>query len=61
LFNIAKDPCEYRNVADKYPQIVAAMWKKLTKITAKAVPARNRPHDPEANPARRGYVWGPWR
>ncbi|KAI3386373.1 hypothetical protein SNEBB_001233 [Seison nebaliae] len=50
LHNIATDPCEYRNIAKKYPRIVKWLVKKMEKISRTIVKRKNRPSDSKANP-----------
>ncbi|CAG0921257.1 unnamed protein product [Notodromas monacha] len=61
LFHVKEDPCEYHNLADFYPDILDSLWKRMMTIAATAVPARNQPHDPEANPAKHCYLWSTWQ
>ena len=60
LYNIVKDPCEYNNVADLYPDIVAGMMERITAYNATSVPPRNKPADPKGYPIHHGGVWMPW-
>ena len=60
LFNIVKDPCEYNNVADLYPDIVAGLMQRLAAYNATAVPPRNKPSDPQGYPIHHGGIWKPW-
>ncbi|CAE7724977.1 Arsb [Symbiodinium pilosum] len=41
LFNVASDPCEYRNVAKEHPKIVARLAERLAEYQKTAVPAVN--------------------
>ena len=61
LFNIEKDPCEYTNVADKEPDVLAYMFKMLARYEGGMVPPRNKPFDPLANPKYHGGVWTAWK
>ena len=39
LFNVASDPCEYNDLFDSHPEIVASLSKRLKELQATAVPA----------------------
>lgn len=60
LFNIAKDPCEYHNLADVYPNVVQELLKKIDEYRRIAVKPGNKPSDPRANPILNGGVWTNW-
>ncbi|XP_077994252.1 arylsulfatase J-like [Glandiceps talaboti] len=60
LFNIKNDPCEYNNVADKYPEILKDLLLRLDQYNMTAVPPWFPPNDPQANPNLHGGVWSPW-
>ncbi|XP_038049342.1 arylsulfatase I-like [Patiria miniata] len=60
LYNITHDPCEFYNIADWNQDIVDSMTKRLDEYKASMVPARNKPIDPNANPALHGGYWVPW-
>ncbi|CAG9762811.1 unnamed protein product [Ceutorhynchus assimilis] len=57
LFDIAKDPCEYINLADKYPNVVETLKLKLQQYNASAVPPGNLPLDPRGDPKHWNYVF----
>jgi hypothetical protein len=38
LFNITADPCEYTNLADQHPDVVAQVQERLAAFSATAVP-----------------------
>eukprot|EP00052_Salpingoeca_macrocollata_P014471 m.113785 g.113785 ORF g.113785 m.113785 type:complete len:504 (-) comp19329_c0_seq3:256-1767(-) len=38
LFNVTADPCEYHNVADQFPHVVAQLTQRLSEYQATAVP-----------------------
>lgn len=61
LFHIPTDPCEYKDVAATYPDVLALMKIKLRQYNATAVPPRNKPWDPTANPKYWGYAWTNWK
>ncbi|XP_071545951.1 arylsulfatase B isoform X6 [Panulirus ornatus] len=61
LFHIPTDPCEYKDVAATYPDVLALMKIKLRRYNATAVPPRNKPWDPTANPKYWGYAWTNWK
>lgn len=60
LFNIAKDPCEYNNVASKLPSVVKQLSKMIESYNRTAVKPGNMPPDPRSKPELNGYYWGPW-
>ncbi|XP_066257386.1 arylsulfatase J [Euwallacea similis] len=57
LFNVTEDPCEYKNIADRFPDIVKELQSVLQKYNATAVPPRNLPLDPRGNPKYWNYVF----
>ncbi|XP_077994395.1 arylsulfatase J-like [Glandiceps talaboti] len=61
LFDIDNDPCEYNNLANKYPDIVEGLLSRLQAYNATAVPPLNTDIDPEANPAKHNGAWVPWK
>ncbi|XP_020614372.1 AP2/ERF domain-containing protein PFD0985w-like [Orbicella faveolata] len=63
LFNIKKDPCEYRNLAHTHIDIVDQLLHKLIDYQKKASPVWFPERDPLANPSKNGTIgfWGPWR
>ena len=60
LFHIPSDPCEYNNIAELHPDIVAALVKKIQGYAMSAVKPVNKGKDPRANPANFNGVWTPW-
>ena len=61
LFNIEDDPCEYYNVAEKYPDVMKKLLSVLENYKKTMVPPRNKPLDKAADPNAHGGVWTPWR
>ena len=62
LFNIAKDPCEFQDVSELFPDIYDKMLKKLQNYRDTMVKARqNTSTDPDADPRKRNGVWLPWK
>lgn len=61
LFHIPTDPCEYSDLAATYPDVLTIMKVKLRQYNATAVPPRNKPWDPTANPKYWGYAWTNWK
>ena len=61
LFNIKEDPCEYYNLAEDAPDILQDLMERLAAQNATAVPPRNKPADPNADPANFGGVWSSWQ
>ena len=60
LFHIPSDPCEFNNVAARYPDTVQQLLKRLVEYNATMVPPNNKPLDPNGNPFKHGGVWQPW-
>ncbi|XP_013392220.1 arylsulfatase J-like isoform X1 [Lingula anatina] len=60
LYHIVKDPCEYNNIANENPQLVAKMLTRLREFNATAVPPRNKPQDLRGLPIFNNGAWGPW-
>ncbi|XP_078052451.1 arylsulfatase I isoform X2 [Augochlora pura] len=60
LFNIAKDPCEMVNLAEKRPLIMAILEKVIIKHRFTVVPPMNLDGDPKANPALWNNTWTSW-
>ena len=50
LFNIQEDPCEQNNLAATYPGLVDKLKEAVNVFKSTAVPPRNRPEDPRADP-----------
>ncbi|XP_020620378.1 arylsulfatase I-like isoform X2 [Orbicella faveolata] len=61
LFNIEDDPCEYYNVAEKYPDVLNKLLSVMEKYKKSMVPPRYKPKDEAADPNAHGGVWTPWR
>ena len=60
LFNIAKDPCEYYNIADDNQVIVNQMLDKLQDYNRTMIATGNKPEDPAGNPKYHNDTWVPW-
>ena len=60
LFDISKDPCEYNNIADEYPQMVEQLLERVKAYNATAVPFRGKPEDPKGLPLYHNGAWDPW-
>ena len=61
LFNIEDDPCEYYNVAEKYPDVMKKLPSVLENYKKSLVAPRNKLRDEAADPNAHGGVWTPWR
>ncbi|KAJ3658164.1 hypothetical protein Zmor_009922 [Zophobas morio] len=57
LFNVVEDPCERRNVAKEYPQILKNLQEILEKYDATAIPPGNLPLDPRGDPKYWNYTF----
>ena len=60
LFNIVEDPCEYNNLAHSHPEILERLTTVLEAYNATAVPPKNCPLDPKADPKLHDNVWTWW-
>ena len=60
LFNLAADPNERNNVADKYPAIVEQLKDRIEYYNSTHIPQINIPIDPKSYSAKFGGVWTPW-
>lgn len=61
LFNIKEDPCERINRASERPNIVLNMEQLIMKYRQTALPPRNVPRDPNADPAKWNNTWTNWQ
>ena len=61
LFNIEDDPCEYYNVAEKYPDVLKKLVSVMENYKKSMVPPRYKPKDKAADPNAHGGVWTPWQ
>ncbi|XP_018576345.1 arylsulfatase B [Anoplophora glabripennis] len=57
LFNILQDPCEIRNLAQEYPQILTNLENILTEYNKTAIPPGNLPLDLRGDPKYWNYVF----
>ena len=60
LFNLADDPNERNNVADKYPDMVMQLKERIEYYNSTHIPQIHLPIDPRSNPDNFGGVWTPW-
>lgn len=60
LFDILDDPCETKNLAKQFPEIVKRLEATLDYYSHVAQPSRKRPSDPRSDPANFGGVWTWW-
>lgn len=61
LFDIIKDPCEFNNLASKFPEKVLEMKQKVELFRTAALEPRNKPGDPNCDPALHGFIWTWWQ
>ncbi|VEN61333.1 unnamed protein product [Callosobruchus maculatus] len=61
LFDIEKDPCEMVNLAEDLPIIASDMQKIIERYRRTALPPRNVPRDPMADPKFWNNTWTNWR
>ncbi|KAJ8670681.1 hypothetical protein QAD02_001940 [Eretmocerus hayati] len=57
LINVVDDPCERRNLAAEYPDIVRQLEEELSKFNSTVVPPGNLPWDNKGNPALWNHTW----
>jgi hypothetical protein len=57
LFDVISDPCEENNLAEKYPNILKMLTKRLQEYNASAIPPGNEPIDERGNPKYFNYTW----
>ncbi|XP_046885355.1 arylsulfatase I [Hypomesus transpacificus] len=60
LFNVTADPYERSDLAEARPEVVKMLLTRLAEYNQTAVPPRNPPDDPMADPQLHGGVWTPW-
>uniref|UniRef100_A0A672RUU7 Arylsulfatase family member I n=1 Tax=Sinocyclocheilus grahami TaxID=75366 RepID=A0A672RUU7_SINGR len=60
LFNVADDPYERYDLAERRPDVVKQLLARLAFYNRTAVPVRYPLEDPRADPRRNGGAWGPW-
>lgn len=61
LFNIIKDPCERRNLADVYPKVLKNMLKRLSDHLNAAIPSRRTfVSDRNCDPNLHNGTWNSW-
>lgn len=53
------DPTEHFDIADKMPEVVDELKKKLAKYRESLVPANYPPPDPKSDPKYFGGNWSP--
>ncbi|KAJ8979205.1 hypothetical protein NQ317_016840 [Molorchus minor] len=61
LFNIAEDPCERINLLLENPDKVRELKEAIEEYRKTAVPPRNVPRDPNADPLRWNNTWTNWQ
>ncbi|XP_052862949.1 arylsulfatase B [Anopheles cruzii] len=57
LYDLEKDPCEYRNLADDYPHILQSLLARLADYNSTAIPPTNMKDDPRGDPSLWNYTW----
>lgn len=60
LFDIAADPCEQNNLANKIPDMVTRLQQHLNIAKRSAVPPENQPLDPRSDPGKNMGAWTFW-
>ena len=59
MVSLTADPTEHFDIAEKYPDVVEDMKKRLAKYRETLVPANFPPDDPKADPKNFGGNWSP--
>ncbi|GBM48405.1 Arylsulfatase J [Araneus ventricosus] len=60
LFNITDDPCEYKNIADQNPEVVAKMMDIINMYKAESMEPQSKPSDPRSDPMCHDFLVVPW-
>ncbi|CAL1286142.1 unnamed protein product [Larinioides sclopetarius] len=60
LFNITDDPCEYKNIADEYPEMVAKMMDLINMYKEEMMEPQSKPSDSEGDPMCHNFLVVPW-
>ena len=61
LFDISKDPCEYKDLSQVLPEVLDSLLDRLDGYTAGMVKPRiNTTDDPRSNPKLHEGSWEPW-
>lgn len=60
LYDLDSDPCEYNNIAHKFPQIVKDLHTELLEFAGAAQPPRNCPDYKWADPIYHDGNWTPY-
>lgn len=58
---ISLDPCEYNDLSKVFPDVVTQLQSRLEEFRKSARPVWYPPVDKEANPAKFGGYWAPWK
>ncbi|KAF8791803.1 Arylsulfatase B like protein [Argiope bruennichi] len=60
LFNITDDPCEYKNIANQHPEILANMMDIINQYKAESMEPQTKLSDPEGDPMCHNFLVVPW-
>ncbi|XP_066993734.2 arylsulfatase B [Anabrus simplex] len=61
LFDLQSDPCEHKDVSNRYPLIADQLRREIVRFAKDFQEQINQPEDLEgADPARWNYTWSPW-
>lgn len=61
LFDIEQDPCEYNNLADKYPAILNSLLESIQNYNLTAKKPIPRYFDKRSQPKKWNYIWTNWK
>ncbi|GFY48796.1 arylsulfatase B [Trichonephila inaurata madagascariensis] len=60
LYNITADPCEMKNIANHYPEVVQSMLDTIKTYEKQAVNPQFQDQDPHGDPMCHGFAYVPW-
>ncbi|KAG8194368.1 hypothetical protein JTE90_010984 [Oedothorax gibbosus] len=60
LYNVTEDPCEYKNIAKLFPEVVEEMLNRLRDLNATTLSIQNKEIDQRANPICHDFAYVPW-
>jgi arylsulfatase B len=61
VFDILRDPCEERNLAELNPLLLETMLQIYHSELQTLVPSRRKPSDPQCDPINFNFTWNWWK